>query len=70
MTDFHLTDNDKSTGLWARLKAHLDDRLADARRRNDAMLSEPETATLRGEIRSLKRIISLGDVRPMTGEDE
>jgi hypothetical protein len=67
---FTLTEHDKAQGLWRRLEAHLEDRLADARKRNDAALTEPETASLRGEIRCLKRIIALGDDRPMTGDEE
>lgn len=69
MNDFQLTEHDKAQGLWVRLKAHLEDRLADARKRNDTLLAEYETAMLRGEIRCLKRIIALGDDRPVTGED-
>ena len=33
VTDFQLTEHDKAQGLWLRLRAHLEDRLADARRR-------------------------------------
>jgi hypothetical protein len=53
-----------------RLKAHLEDQLANARHRNDRVQSEPETAVLRGEIRCLKQLIRLDADRPMTGEDE
>jgi hypothetical protein len=71
MTDFRLTHNDKSTPLWLRLKAHLEERLAAARVRNDMLLPENDTAMLRGEIKSLKRLLALGDDRPIvTGEDE
>jgi hypothetical protein len=70
MNDFVLSEHDKSQGLWLRLKAHFEDRLADARQRNDAALSEPETASLRGEIRCLKRLMALGNDRPMTGTEE
>lgn len=68
---FSLSDNDKAQGLWLRLRAHLEARLADARVRNDGAMGEYETASLRGEIRCLKRIIALGDDRPaMTGDDQ
>jgi len=66
---FELSEHDKSQGLWVRLKAHLEDRLAAARVRNDASLPEHETATIRGEIKALKRLLALGDSRPMTGDD-
>jgi hypothetical protein len=69
--DFTLTEQDKATGLWLRLKAHMEDRLAAARVRNDAALTEPETAALRGEIKALKSLIRLDAVRPiLTGDDE
>jgi hypothetical protein len=70
VTDFQLTEHDKAQGLWLRLKAHFEDRLADARHRNDRVQSEHETASLRGEIRCLKQLIRLGADRPMTGEDD
>lgn len=55
--------------MWHRLKAYLTDRLETARISNDRALSEHETAALRGEIKTLKALISLGDDRPvMTGD--
>lgn len=68
MTDFELTYADKASGLWLRLSAHLEYRLADARIKNDRPLTEFETAMLRGEIKAIKRILALGNDRPMTGE--
>lgn len=73
MIDFNLSEHDKAQGLWLRLRAHLEARLADARVRvgNDSAMGERETASLRGEIRTLKRIIALGDDRPdMTGGEQ
>jgi hypothetical protein len=64
VTPFTLTEGEKATPLWHRLKAHLQDRLDAARARNDAILSEPETAALRGEIKALKALIRLGDPTP------
>lgn len=69
MTDFTLSDYEKSQPLWGRLKAHLEDRLAAARSKNDAPLTDAETATLRGEIRCLKTLIRLDISRPLTGEE-
>ena len=66
---FMLSDADKAQPLWRRLRAHLEDRLAQARIRNDAVQSEADTAVLRGEIKTLKRILALGDDRPiLTGD--
>lgn len=68
MIDFQLSEHDKATVLWLRLKAHLEDRLAALRVRNDAPQSEQDTAALRGEIRGLKKLLALSDHRPMTGD--
>lgn len=71
MNDFQLSDYDKSQGLWLRLREHLIERLAMARVKNDAVMSDYETALLRGEIKCLKRLIALGDDRPIvTGDDQ
>jgi hypothetical protein len=69
---FQLSEHDKAQGLWLRLKSYLEGRLADARKRNDDMsLPEYDTAALRGEIRTLKRLIALDAARPvMTGSDD
>jgi hypothetical protein len=70
LAEFTLTEPDKAQGLWLRLREHLADRLADARKRNDGPLDPHETASLRGEIRTLKRIIALGDDRPVIPTDD
>jgi len=63
---FVLEDGERRHPLWARLKAHLTERLAQCRIRNDrATLTEQETAALRGEIKALKGIIALGDEPPL-----
>lgn len=62
MTDFRLTESDKASGLWLRLRAHLDDRIASARLRNDdATLDPAATAAIRGEIKVLKLLMRLDD---------
>jgi hypothetical protein len=66
VTDFTLTENDKASALWLRLKAHFEERLAAARLRNDYLAqSERDTAALRGEILTLKRLIALDADRPV-----
>ncbi len=72
MTDFALTEHDKSSPLWLRLKDHFLDRLAIMRARNDnALLTEAETAAIRGEIKCLRGLIALDDDRPVvTGADD
>jgi hypothetical protein len=70
MTEFFLSDFDKATSLWVRLLSHFEDRLALARIRNDAPLTEAETAVLRGEIKALKALIRLNVTRPIVAGDE
>lgn len=69
---FLLSEHDKAQGLWLRLKAYFEDRLAYARQRNDAVQPEDQTAALRGRIACLKELIALGDDRPvvLTGDDD
>jgi hypothetical protein len=61
---FALTDGERHHPLWIRLSAHLSEKLTHLRARNDGPLTEQETATLRGEINCLKRVIALGAEPP------
>jgi hypothetical protein len=66
MHDFDLTESDKASSLWLRLKAHFESRLADARLRNDdATRDAAATAALRGEIKVLKHLTKLDADRPV-----
>lgn len=58
---FELTPAEWQTAVWQKLEAHLRERLASYRRKNDApTLSESETALNRGRIAELKHLIGLG----------
>lgn len=61
---FQLADAEKQSALWGRIATHLEERLADLRAQNDKDVSETETATLRGRIAEVKRLIELGKSRP------
>jgi len=62
MNEFRLSEADKASGLWLRLRAHLDDRMTAARLRNDdATLDPAATAAVRGEIKVLKVLMRLDD---------
>lgn len=55
---------------WARLKAHLQDRLTSLRQRNDnATLSYDETQKLRGRIAECKYLLALGSPTPPGDND-
>ena len=60
---FFLTDGDRLNPAWVKLLDHLKERLAAARSKNDHAQSEIETATLRGQIKELKYLISLSEDR-------
>jgi hypothetical protein len=68
VNEFRLTPTEKASGLWLRIKQHLEDRLAADRARNDSLMTEPETAALRGRIACLKLLIALDDDMPVIGE--
>lgn len=63
---FELSDGEKHHPLWARLKAHFETQLERLHVRNERQQTDLETATIRGEIKLLRRIIALGDDRPNT----
>lgn len=69
---FELTEGEKASALWLRLKGHLTEMLATARLQNDnETLTEQQTATVRGRIKCLKALLALGDTRPwVTGTGE
>ncbi len=62
---FTLTDGERHHPLWVRLSAHLSERLAQLRGKNDGPMTQDETLTLRGQIQCLKGIIALGNEPPL-----
>lgn len=65
MNDFRLTESDKASALWLRLREHFEQRLTGARLRNDDPTLDPAaTAALRGEIKVLKLLTRLDADRP------
>lgn len=66
LESFELTNGEKLSPVWLRLKAHLEEELQLCRLKNDHPRKEDETAALRGDIRRLKALIALGDDRPLT----
>jgi len=57
---FVLSPGEKRSDLWGRLKKHLEDSLEKARVRNDEpALTTEQTAALRGEIASYKKLLKL-----------
>ena len=55
-----LTKNECQSPVWLKLRAHLESELAERRAWNDGhSLTEKETATIRGEIKHIKRTLQI-----------
>ena len=54
-----LTFEERNSATWATIRKYLDERLDVVRRQNDNALDPTETATLRGRIQEVKRLIAL-----------
>lgn len=56
---FSLTESDRNSALWLKLKAHLESKLHKLRLKNDQDADERLTALTRGEIRAYVSLIKL-----------
>lgn len=54
-----ITEDEKESKLWKKLKEHIETRLDLLRKKNDGNLDEFETARLRGRISELKSFFAL-----------
>jgi hypothetical protein len=63
-----LTKEDQRSATWLRLLAYLEQRLSEARIENDKDLDRTDTAAVRGRIKELKHMISLGVAEPAIDE--
>ncbi len=59
---FTLTEQERNSPLWLRLKAFYEKRLVTLRSKNDGPLGVDETLQLRGRIHEVKSFISLDEV--------
>ncbi len=59
-----LTEAEKHSSLWQKLKADWEARLAQLRADNDKTISDAETVRLRGRIAEIKRNLDLGREKP------
>ncbi len=65
-----LTDQDKQSALWLKLKERAESDLEALRKRNDALNDEVTTAVLRGRIYQLKELLALDPPVPVEVADE
>lgn len=56
-----LDDHELRSTVWLKIKAHLEEKLAERRAYNDGLtLTEVETAAVRGEIARIKHLLRIG----------
>lgn len=65
---FAITPAERRNPLWLALEAHLTDRLATLRSRNDADMAADKTAHLRGQIAEVKALLALATDRPQVDD--
>lgn len=58
--EFDLTAIERTSPVWNKIEAFLNDRLRRLREKNDRLLPPDETAALRGEIAAHKALLRLG----------
>jgi len=65
-----LTDNDKKSSLWAKLKKNAEEKLTELRKQNDGDLDKERTDKLRGRIHEIKVFLALDQPAPDEETDE
>lgn len=61
---FTLSPADRRSPVWLAIEAHLTERLATLRGRNDGDMTPEKTAHLRGQITEVKALLTLAQDRP------
>lgn len=59
--EFRLTEIERVSSLWTRIRTHLEERLRILREKNDTPLDPIETARVRGEIKAVKQLLDAGE---------
>jgi len=54
-----LTDQERISPAWAKIKVHLEERIAKHRASNDKTIGSDETMKLRGQIAELKYLLTI-----------
>lgn len=65
-----LTEGEKLSSTWVKLKAYMEKRIETLRIRNDGNFNDVETAKLRGQIHVLKELVALDSPAPPQASDE
>lgn len=65
-----LSDLEKQSAAWTKVKRHIEQRIEDLRRKNDGDLDPDDTARLRGRIAELKNLLAAVEPPPALASDE
>lgn len=65
-----LTDHDRSSAVWKKIKAHLESHLDVLRKQNDTSKTRDETEKLRGRIAEVKHMLGLDSKNPETESND
>lgn len=68
-SDFKLTEQEKNSALWHRLKEHIEARIDKHRATNDKTQTPEATEKLRGRIAELKDLLNIEKDRPQIEQD-
>lgn len=63
-TPFALTQGDRQSQTWLKLKAHMEEKLKILRGQNDGELDPIQTAHIRGQIKFAKGLLALASDEP------
>ena len=65
MTEPILTEGDRHSAVWQKMKKYLDAELAVLRKRNDKHLPDDGNMRLRERINAVKDLLALGEDKPV-----
>ncbi len=65
-----LTEQERGSALWAKIKKHYEARLQELREENDSDKDDIKTAKQRGRIAEVKLVLGLDKPPPATEKDD
>lgn len=70
MSDLPLTADDRQSPTWKKIREYCDDEIAQHRINLEGDQAPDKTATIRGQIRSLKKLLSIGSAVTTGGNED
>lgn len=65
-----LTTNELQSSAWIKMKAYLNTRVDDLRKKNDGDFNEIDTSRMRGRIAEIKNLLAAVEPPPALESDE